>query len=318
MTGRYAVKLSQPVVLLAAFSLFVVLALAAPSHGLQAQEIPDPVGYVNDFAGVFDADTEAELERILRLAEEETSAEIVAVTVTDLGGTTIEDYSVRLFEQWGIGKRGEDNGVLLILALEEREVRIEVGYGLEGVITDGRAGRILDEAVIPEFRDGNYALGILNGLYEIRLAIENSDGAVPSADSSSDDVITRVLDFLSDHYWALLIFGPMTIYVLGYMARTRSVALGAIWGGVVGWFAGWAIAGVLGGVVGIFVGAIFGLILDAILSTAYRGQVMTGGSTSWGSTWGGLSGLGAGRSSGTRFGGFGGGRSGGGGTSRRF
>jgi uncharacterized protein len=318
LPGSLMAKISRPAVALAALCLLTVAMLAAPLSGLRAQEIPGPTGYVNDFAGVFDAETAAALEDALRLAEEETSAEIVAVTVPDLGGTTIEDYAVRLFEQWGIGKSEDDNGVLLIMALEEREVRIEVGYGLEGAITDGRAGRILDEAVLPEFRDGNYALGMLNGLYEIRQAIENSDVAAPSSDTGSSDIATQVIDFIADHYWALLVFGPITIYMFGYMARTRSIALGAIWGAVVGWFAGWAIGGVLGGVVGVIAGAVLGLVLDAVLSTAYRGQVMSGGSTSWLGTRGGFGGLGTGRSGGTRFGGFGGGRSGGGGASRKF
>ena len=235
----------------------------------------------------------------------------------DLGGATIEDYSVRLFEKWGIGKRGEDNGVLLIVAMAERDVRIEVGYGLEGVIPDGKAGRILDEAVLPEFRDGNYALGILNGVYEIRLAIEDDASGDPVTDSGTG-FGSGVIDFVTTHMWITFIFTSFSIYMLSYMARTREIWLGAIWGAIAGAVVGWVLAGALWGFAGIFPGAIVGLILDAMLSAAYRGQVSSGHSSSWHRTWGGFSGMGRGGGFGGGFGGFGGGRSGGGGSSRGF
>ena len=302
--------------LLLVLAAVAALVLSLPTR-LGAQEFPDPVGYVNDFAGVFYSDTLAGLEDALRLEEQETTAEIVVVTVQNLGGTTIEDYSVRLFKEWGIGKRGQDNGVLLVVAMEERDVRIEVGYGLEGVIPDGRAGRILDEAVLPEFREGNFALGILSGVYEIRLAIEDEGYSEPEADGGSS-FVSGVIDFVITHLWLTSILTGLSIYMLSYMARTTEIWLGAIWGAIAGAVVGWVVAGALWGAVGIIPGAILGLILDAMLSAAYRGQVSSGHSSSWHRTWGGFGGMGRGGGFGGGFGGFGGGRSGGGGASRGF
>lgn len=79
-----------------------------------------------------------------------------------LDGDTIENFAVRLFEQWKIGKKGKDNGVLLLIAINERKLRIEVGYGLESTITDGKAGEIIREVITPEFKKNNYYEGILN------------------------------------------------------------------------------------------------------------------------------------------------------------
>lgn len=104
---------------------------------------PRPDGYVNDFADVLTSDDEAYLENYLRTLEAETSAEVAIVTVTSMEGMTIEEYANRLFADWGIGKAQTDNGVLLLVAPDDRAVRIEVGYGAEGILPDGLAGEII-------------------------------------------------------------------------------------------------------------------------------------------------------------------------------
>jgi len=118
---------------------------------------PRPDGYVNDFASVLADADEAYLENFLHTLERDTSAEVAVVTVPALDGMTIEEYANRLFADWGIGKTQQDNGVLLVVAVGERSVRIEVGYGLEGILPDGLAGEIIRTEIVPEFKAGKYA-----------------------------------------------------------------------------------------------------------------------------------------------------------------
>jgi len=130
---------------------------------LCSQEFPAPVGYVNDFAKVISSSEAAQIETICRELEEKTTAELAVVTVQSVGDIDYAEYANRLFEKWGIGKKGQDNGVLLFLTVRERRIRIETGYGLEGTIPDITAGRILDDYVIEELRRGNYGTGMLAG-----------------------------------------------------------------------------------------------------------------------------------------------------------
>ena len=131
------------------------------SVGLCAQgALPKPTGHVNDFAGILDAPTRDALEQRLKDVEAKTSSEIAVATVKSLDGMSVEEYANRLFKEWGVGQAKTDNGVLILVAPNEREMRIEVGYGLEGVLPDGLAGEIRDEQFLPRFRDNDYAGGI--------------------------------------------------------------------------------------------------------------------------------------------------------------
>lgn len=141
---------------------------------------PHPDGYVNDFASVLDAEQEAYLEMFLRTVERETSAEIVVATVRSLEGMTVELYANRLFADWGIGKKQQDNGVLVLVAPDHRTVRIEVGYGLEPILPDGLAGEIIRTEMIPEFRNDNYPRGIGRGLNRIAQVVRRDPAAVAS------------------------------------------------------------------------------------------------------------------------------------------
>ncbi len=122
-----------------------------------------PQGYVNDWAGVFAPEQKDALERRLAEAKQASGAELAVVTLPSLQGGEINDFTHKLFQQWGIGEKGKDNGILLLMALEERRVRIEPGYGFEETLTDARCGRILDAAVIPKFKEGDYAGGLIAG-----------------------------------------------------------------------------------------------------------------------------------------------------------
>ncbi len=130
-------------------------------------ELPRPAGRITDLANVIDAGTEAELDRRLDQLEQQTSHEVAVVTVTSLNGTSVEDYAVRLFKEWGIGQAKQDNGVLVLVAPNEREMRIEVGYGLEGVLPDGLAAQIINQQFVPRFRDNDYNGGIRDGVARV-------------------------------------------------------------------------------------------------------------------------------------------------------
>jgi len=125
---------------------------------VKAIVVPSPNSsfYVMDQANLISTSTELDIIKTSEALYYETGAQIVLVTLNNLSGYDIEQYSVQLFRDWGIGNKEKNNGVLIILALEDREVRIEVGYGLEGAIPDSVAGRILDDYMLPNLQDGEY------------------------------------------------------------------------------------------------------------------------------------------------------------------
>jgi len=125
-----------------------------------AAAFPAPTGYVNDFAHVLDPASQATLDRRLAAYDQATGNQIAIAIFQDLGGAPIDDFSARLEEAWKVGRRGKDNGVLVVVALRERAVRIEVGYGLEPKITDADAGAIIRDDIAPAFRAGRYADGL--------------------------------------------------------------------------------------------------------------------------------------------------------------
>jgi uncharacterized protein len=135
---------------------------------LYAQKLPSPVGYVNDFAGVLDPGSKNQMERLIGAVKETTGAEIAVVTVDTIDPyATVEEYSIDLATEWGIGKKGQDTGVLLVLAMKERQIRLEIGYGLEGAIPDGLAGEIIDKSIYPSLRAGSYGPGLLKGVQAV-------------------------------------------------------------------------------------------------------------------------------------------------------
>lgn len=158
-----------------------------------AQSLPQPVGRVNDFANVIDPATEAEIDRRLEQLEQQTSSEISVATIQSLGGISSTDYANRLFKQWGVGQANSDNGVLVVIAIEDRDMAIEVGYGLEGVLPDGLAGQVIRDDFTPRFRDNDYPGGIRNGVMRLAEIVEKQQVLTPEQlaqfnDSGGDDV----------------------------------------------------------------------------------------------------------------------------------
>ena len=130
--------------------------------------IPAAVGHVNDFGDVMSQEAETVLEAELK----DFKPEIAVLTINNMNGLSIEDFSMKVVEQWKVGDADKDDGVIFILSLEDRDVRIEVGYGSEAKINDAKAGRILDENVIPHFKNGDWEGGILEGVANIKEALK--------------------------------------------------------------------------------------------------------------------------------------------------
>lgn len=122
-----------------------------------------PAGSITDKADLLPFDQEQKLRRILDTLNVQTGAALVVVTLPSIEGGQIDDFTNRLFEEWGVGQAGKDNGVMLLVAVKERKMRIEVGYGLESVIPDGLAGSIREKYIVPYFRNGQMAAGIESG-----------------------------------------------------------------------------------------------------------------------------------------------------------
>lgn len=138
--------------------------LAAPGQANAATpQVPSPAGPVTDIAGILDPGTRQRLLQIIQETRERTTAEIAILTVSSTAPETIEEYSVAVFDRWKIGKRGQDNGLLFLVAVQDRRLRITTGYGLEGILPDGKIGEIRDREIVPRFRAGRYAEGILRG-----------------------------------------------------------------------------------------------------------------------------------------------------------
>lgn len=132
-----------------------------------ALSVPQLAGRINDYAGILTSDQEQELELMIREMESKTSSQVVLLTITSLEDEVLEDYSLRVAETWQIGQKEYDNGVLLLIALKEKKIRLEVGYGLESIITDAKSGYIIRNLIVPGFREGNYYGGISSGLTAI-------------------------------------------------------------------------------------------------------------------------------------------------------
>jgi len=280
-----------------ALSLFIVVLILPSIVKAQNIEFPEPENYVSDFANVISNSVETQVNEQLYNLEQATSTQIFVVSVNDFQGTYMEDYAVKLFEEWGIGQKNKDNGLLLLFRPEGEagsRVRIEVGYGLEGALTDAMAGRILDNDFMPYYNTKDYDTAVINSVNSLEQAVKgeyttDTNGGIENSP-----------------------FFPIAIFVIFIIASilgsTKSWWLGGILGFIFGmiagvtWFRWW----------GIFVlpipFALGGLFLDFILSKTgiMRATGRVGG---WG---GGFSG----GSGGGGFSGGGGGSSGGGGASR--
>lgn len=269
---------------------------------VSAQTLPDkPTGYVTDAANVLSAETKSSLEVELAALDASTTEQIAVVTVPSMDGDYIEHYAAQLFQKWGIGQAKQDNGVLLVLAIEERKLRIEVGYGLEGALPDSVANAIIQNDMVPHLKQGDYDGAVTAGVASIVAAVQGEYTAPTVAAASRVDP------------FAMIFFGLIALqWLTAIVGRSKSWWLGGVVGGiggviastVLGW---WVFAGL-----GLTCALIFaGLLFDYVVSNATTMAKQSGSANPW---WSGGGGFG-GSSRGGGFGGFGGGMSGGGGAS---
>ncbi len=194
--------------------LFLVSGTAVFSDSDRLLQKLKPSGYVNDFTGVMRPADRTATEQLLTELEQKSGAEVVVVILDSLDGGQIDDVANRLFAHWGIGKKGHDNGVLLLGAMKERRgnrLRIEVGYGLEGVIPDGVAGRILDTFVVPEWNQRKYGISMGNGAAALAQEIATDRGITLSGVPKSVRHASRKRGVPFINLILLLLFIPFAI-----------------------------------------------------------------------------------------------------------
>jgi len=172
----------------AAWLLAPLLALPLAAQAQRA-EVPYLTGRVVDMAEILKPDTRRRLAGELQAHEKKTANQVAVLTVPTIHGESVEEYAVRVFEQWKLGQKGKDNGVLVVVVPQDRRMRIEVGYGLEGTLTDAAASRIIRDVMTPRFRAGDYDGGISQGVGAIVAQLEgraavSGDAAEPQARQS--------------------------------------------------------------------------------------------------------------------------------------
>jgi uncharacterized protein len=201
-----------------------VLLVALTVH---ATEVPYLAGRVNDVAGILSNSTHAELESLLKTHEDSTSNQVAVLIIPGLEGESLEEFSIKVAETWKLGQKGKDNGVLLLVARDDRKVRIEVGRGLEGDLTDQTSGMIIRHEIVPRFRDGDYDAGVRAGVIAILSAIKGS--YAPEADEGLGEMGGRIVAFLI----FIVVVGLFTIIALvskGFASWFLYVFLLPFWG----------------------------------------------------------------------------------------
>jgi uncharacterized protein len=288
------------------FVVFMFLFTLVPAVAFAYSSPGNPSGYVNDFAGVFTPEQKSMLENKLSAFNASTTNEIAVVTVKSLGGDYIENYAVQLFKEWGIGTKKNDNGVLLLIALDDHKMRIEVGYGLEGALTDSLASQIIRNDLAPAFKQNDFYGGVNIATDHI---IEATKGEYKN-DGSPDSGKKLVVSIEGVLIFVVVVFQ----FLASILGRSKSWWAGGVVGGIAGvaltFFHVLGITLVLGTIVTVIL-VFLGLLFDYVVSNRYTQAVSSGSPIPW---WiGGRGGIGGGGSS--SFGGFSGGSSGGGGAS---
>lgn len=293
----------------------VALALfSGQAHALEVPKAPSLETPIIDQTGVLTPDQTKQLASQIATSRSEKDYQIGILIIPRLGsGEYLEGYSLKVARAWGIGEKDKSNGVLLLVALDDRKLRIEVGRGLEGDLTDVRANRIIRNVITPKFKEGKYYEGISEGVNSIQLAVakkpdpaaqKEAGGSTGSIGPGDWSAIIMMIVFLG-----IAIFS----WLGAVLGRSKSWWAGGIIGGVAGIVLMLVFSFVLWAIIG-FVGLIvFGLGFDYLVSKNYKQHAADHTNPAWwaGGTWGGGGGWGGGSSGG----GFGGGGFSGGGSS---
>ena len=169
MEQKYATRLLQAVLV----GIAVVFTVISASP-VSALDVPPLTGRIVDLAHVLPQSTVEALTARLTAHEGQSSNQVAVLTIPSLESESLEEFTHRVATTWKLGRKGTDNGVLLLVAIKERKVRIEVGYGLEGILTDVRSAQIIRNEIIPRFRAGDMSGGILEGTYAILKTIDGT------------------------------------------------------------------------------------------------------------------------------------------------
>ena len=216
--------------------MFVACLLLPVAFAAAQTSFPKPAGRMTDLAELIDPSTELAIDQQLADLERRTSSEVAVVTVRSLDGISIEEYANRLFKDWGIGQAKQDNGVLVLVAPNEREMRIEVGYGLEGVLPDGLAGQIIREEFTPRFRNDDYSGGIRAGMTRVVEVVEKHQVLTPeelakfneSGGDDGDAPVWIIIPFMG-------LFVGIGFFMLGAGLKTKTgfpLLFGGFFGGL--------------------------------------------------------------------------------------
>ncbi len=273
---------------------------------------PENGGYVRDETSTLSSAEIQNLNEKIQGYRERTGVQLAVLMVPTITDDYLENFSLNVARTWGVGEAGKNNGALLLIAKNDRKLRIEVGSGLEGDLTDVRASRIIRDRITPQFKKGDFYRGIIDGLDGMSLAI----GGAPDALLTNDQTSTGFWGNVEDIVTGIFFVGFFGITWLGaILGRSERWWPGGIIGGVAGSGAGYLLAqgSVMAALISGGVLAVIGLMFDFLVSKNFRSAVKSGGSPAW---WAGGTTIGPGSSGGSSgFGGFGGGGFSGGGSS---
>ena len=186
-------------------------ASAKETPSKESSKSPALTGRVVDQAGTLSPAVKAELETALAAHENNTTNQVVVVTLESLNGANIEEYSLELGRRWGIGQKGKDNGALLVVAPNDKQIRIEVGYGLEGILTDALSSNIINYYIIPEFKKGDIENGIKIGAQKIIALLEGDESAKKEIEAQADyepleaaALMTGIITLIASGFFGIL------------------------------------------------------------------------------------------------------------------
>ena len=213
------------------FIFFVIIAFALAVFPAFAVDVPFLTGRVTDNAQILSDETRKAVTANLKAHEEKTTNQIAVLTVPTLEGVSIEEYAVTVFNTWKLGQKGKDNGVLLIVAPKDRKLRIEVGYGLEGTMTDGIAGSIIRNAITPFFKNNDYDRGIDEGVRAIINVLEGGQVPAETAKSGEDVKKSSALDLeVADiSITEKILFGAFIFGIIGLFTAVGILTPGMGW-----------------------------------------------------------------------------------------
>ncbi|OQB55458.1 MAG: hypothetical protein BWX99_01294 [Deltaproteobacteria bacterium ADurb.Bin151] len=213
------------------FIFFVIIAFALAVFPAFAVDVPFLTGRVTDNAQILSDETRKAVTANLKAHEEKTTNQIAVLTVPTLDGVSIEEYAVTVFNTWKLGQKGKDNGVLLIVAPKDRKMRIEVGYGLEGTMTDGIAGSIIRNAITPFFKNNDYDRGIDEGVRAIINVLEGGQVPAETAKSGEDVKKSSALDLeVADiSITEKILFGAFIFGIIGLFTAVGILTPGMGW-----------------------------------------------------------------------------------------